>query len=187
MSFSNLQNKFSKSLSWAWNLNKLFTVKLWAVISNFKFRIVVWNISSFFEIWQTHCTYWNEATFRISITVLQLLSLTLVVHSMLDKDTVGCFGQLYRTKRIKDIMKVVNLILCIPATISLSCFLLYVFENGVGFWTSQFVSEEIKFLLYLHLSDLHSFFFESYFWNLFTRTGLKSKPNYFRELIFGSK
>ena len=40
--------KYSKLLSWAWNLNLLFTViggKL-----NFKFKIVIWNI--FLEIWR---------------------------------------------------------------------------------------------------------------------------------------
>ena len=103
---------------------------LLAGISNFKFKLFsdLEYFSFFLKIWQTHCTFWNEATFRSSITVLQILSLTLVVHSMLDKDTVGCFGQLYRTKRIN--MKVVNLTLCIPATFSLSCFLLCIWKWG---------------------------------------------------------
>ena len=42
MGFSNIQNKYSKSLSWAWNLNKLVTVM--EGYSNFKFRIVIRNI-----------------------------------------------------------------------------------------------------------------------------------------------
>ena len=35
----NLQNKYSKKLSWAWNLN--------------------------LEIWKTHCTFWEKAAFRV--------------------------------------------------------------------------------------------------------------------------
>ena len=37
--FSNFQNKYSKSLSWAWNLNSFLL--LWAGNSNFMFRIVI--------------------------------------------------------------------------------------------------------------------------------------------------
>ena len=39
MYFSHCQNKYSKLLSWTWNLNKLFTVM--GRHSNFKFRIVI--------------------------------------------------------------------------------------------------------------------------------------------------
>ena len=44
--FSNLQKKYSKSLSWAWNLNKLFTV----MSGNFKFQVQ----DSDLEIWKTN-------------------------------------------------------------------------------------------------------------------------------------
>ena len=46
--FSNIQNKHSKSVSWAWNLNS--SLLLWTGNSNFMFRIVIWNISFFGDL-----------------------------------------------------------------------------------------------------------------------------------------
>ena len=51
--------KYSKLLSWVWNLKSCKV--LLATNSNFQFRIVIWNI--FLEIWQTHRTFWKKATF----------------------------------------------------------------------------------------------------------------------------
>ena len=59
--FSNLQTKYSKSLSWAWNLNKLFTVMVGN--SNFKFRIVIWNI--YFGDLKNASHYQKKATFKM--------------------------------------------------------------------------------------------------------------------------
>ena len=61
--FSKLQNKYSKSLLiLSLKFEYLSCLLLWVGKSNFKFRIVIWNI--FLEIWQRHRTFWKEATFR---------------------------------------------------------------------------------------------------------------------------
>ena len=98
MCFSNLQNKYSKSLSWAWNLNKLFTV----IGGKFKFQVqdsdleyLFWQCEkhialsekkpplgpTIFKIpqpnWQ-YCVYWKDyRTFqpRTTISTLWLKSL----------------------------------------------------------------------------------------------------------------
>ena len=44
MHFSNFQNKYSKSLSWEWNLNQLFTV----VNGKFKFQVQDSDLEYFF-------------------------------------------------------------------------------------------------------------------------------------------
>ena len=59
--FSNLQNKYSKSLSWTWNLNIIvycYGRKIQISSSGFWFGI------SLMEVWQTHHTFWKKATFR---------------------------------------------------------------------------------------------------------------------------
>ena len=60
--FSNLQKNYSKLLSWAWNLNLLFTV----IGGKPKFQVQdsdFWNII-FLEIWKTHRIFWKKATFK---------------------------------------------------------------------------------------------------------------------------
>ena len=108
---------------------------------------MIWNI-----------LFWEIRRFENGIKLSEKkppLLLTLVVHSMLDKDVVGCLGQLYRTKRIKDIMKVFKSNFCAfqqRFQFLVSC---YAFEKEFGFWTPQFFSKEINFLWYFHLYDLH--------------------------------
>ena len=63
MCFSNLQKKYSNSLSWTWNLNfPSITVN-----NNFKFQAQDSNLEYFYfgdlEIWKTSHTFWKKATF----------------------------------------------------------------------------------------------------------------------------
>ena len=60
------QINYSESLSWAWNLNKLFTV----MGGNFKFQVQDSDTEYFIlEIWKTNLTFWKKATFSQLIRI----------------------------------------------------------------------------------------------------------------------
>ena len=52
--------KYSKLLSWAWNLNLLSSV----IGGKFKFQVQDSDLDFFLEIWKTHHTFWKKATSR---------------------------------------------------------------------------------------------------------------------------
>ena len=68
MCFSNLQNKYSKSLSWAWNLNKFFTV----IGRKFKFQVQDSSLENLFWRFDKHTTL-SEKKLPLEVTAKSLI------------------------------------------------------------------------------------------------------------------
>ena len=71
--FSNLQisKKYSKELSWAWNLNLLFTV----IGGKFKFQVQEGDLEYFLQkIWKTHRTFEKKPPLKSKFLFLYLTS-----------------------------------------------------------------------------------------------------------------
>ena len=93
------KKNYSKSLSWAWNLNKLFTV----MGGNFKFQVQDSDLEYFLEIWRfekTNRTFWKKPPMNDPFGSKQKrLFLTLRTKSKLWLD-IPWFSSAFRNKTI---------------------------------------------------------------------------------------